>query len=365
MAKLSLKTAIQFIDQAVGMEELKAYRIQITEMLKDHPLVADPQQFNDKVNDLHDMIMIKTVKLAEESLSQEGFGEPPVPYALILFGSGGRREQTLWSDQDNGLIYAEPELKESLEAVEEYFTRLGERITSWLANAGYPLCEGGVTCNFSRWNKSLSAWKGMLREWQESPTWESVRYLLIVADMRFLIGNESLAHDLFHTFSEIASSPDMLQRMLENTLRRKPALGLFGHLITERYGEDTGKFDVKYGLYIPFASGIRLLAIQNKIYETSTRGRIEQLQKKSDIEPEFLLDWLRNFTNALYFRALAVFRDSGEYGPTPMLAINKLNQANKNEIKRALRSVKQLQKVAIQKVKLHPEIAFPIRRDES
>ena len=40
-------------------------------------------------------------------LEDEGFGKPPVPYAFILFGSGGRSEQTLWSDQDNGLIYEE------------------------------------------------------------------------------------------------------------------------------------------------------------------------------------------------------------------------------------------------------------------
>jgi hypothetical protein len=38
---------------------------------------------------------------------REGYGRPPVPYAWLALGSEGRREQTLRTDQDNALIFAD------------------------------------------------------------------------------------------------------------------------------------------------------------------------------------------------------------------------------------------------------------------
>ena len=62
-------------------------------------------------------------------------------------------------------------------------------------------------------------------------------------------------------------------------MHHKISLGVFGHLITERYGEDAGGFDIKYGAYIPIVNGIRLLAIQAGILATSTLERIKQLKE--------------------------------------------------------------------------------------
>ncbi|MFZ3138789.1 MAG: DUF294 nucleotidyltransferase-like domain-containing protein [Thermodesulfovibrionales bacterium] len=41
-------------------------------------------------------------------IAEERFGEPPVPYCWIAFGSEGRKEQTFKTDQDNALIYHDP-----------------------------------------------------------------------------------------------------------------------------------------------------------------------------------------------------------------------------------------------------------------
>jgi len=46
-----------------------------------------------------------TTRLLE--LAFERHGEPPAPYAWLVFGSGARSELTLASDQDNGLAYAD------------------------------------------------------------------------------------------------------------------------------------------------------------------------------------------------------------------------------------------------------------------
>lgn len=345
MTTLSLRTAELYVDRLESIPELLAFRKRMTDMLRDHPLGSFPQQFNDTVNGLQDKIMRKAISLAERSIVDE-WGPPPVPYAFVLFGSGGRREQTLWSDQDNGLIYADP-APETADRTKDYFKKLGDRIVSSLADAGYPPCEGGVTCDHSRWNKPAAAWREMLQGWERDSSWEAVRYLLIVADLRHLYGKRELAREVQAEFAAYTvRSPSAKKRMLENTLRRKPALGLFGHLITERYGENAGHFDVKYGLYIPFASGIRLLAIHEGVWATSTSKRLELLRQKSGLSTELLLEWQRNFSSALHFRFIATREpEPGKEAPPPMLDIGKLDASRKGELKRALRSVRKLQKV--------------------
>ena len=51
---------------------------------------------------LNDTLLVRILRWAEADL-----GPPPVPYAWIVFGSEGRMEQTLLTDQDNALIYGE------------------------------------------------------------------------------------------------------------------------------------------------------------------------------------------------------------------------------------------------------------------
>lgn len=46
--------------------------------------------------------------LAEVDLENAGHGRAPVAYSWLVAGSEGRREQTLKTDQDNGLVYRDP-----------------------------------------------------------------------------------------------------------------------------------------------------------------------------------------------------------------------------------------------------------------
>nr|WP_254438630.1 putative nucleotidyltransferase substrate binding domain-containing protein [Paenibacillus sp. DCT19] len=73
-------------------------------------------------------------------------------------------------------------------------------------------------------------------------------------------------------------------------------------MVTERFGEHAGGFDVKYGLYIPLVNSARFLALQHGIKETSTLKRIERLVSLEAV-PLTLLDAAgRAFVSALEFR---------------------------------------------------------------
>jgi CBS domain-containing protein len=86
------------------------------------------------VAEINDRLVAKILEFAEAELSP-----PPVPYCWVVLGSEGRREQTFKTDQDNALIYADPNDFNAGKA-QEYFTRFSHFVRDALARCGYPAC---------------------------------------------------------------------------------------------------------------------------------------------------------------------------------------------------------------------------------
>lgn len=325
------------IYNAVSMEQLRGLRDRMHDELRPS-LFDDVMEWNKSVNAAHDRLIAGTIELAEQTLRLEGFGVPPVPYAFLVVGSAGRMEQTLWSDQDNALIYAEPP-DDRVEETAAYFRMLTERVHGWLQAAGYPPCPGNVVCTNPLWRKPQSGWNGLLRQWLDDPQWENVRYLLMFADLRCLYGDQQLADGLRSAFmGMLAGYPVMLEHMLQNTLHHKIVIGVLGNIITERYGEDAGAFDVKYGAYIPLVNGIRLLALAAGLSASSTLERLQrlkELKRHSDAEVD---RWSEAFAIALELRSLAQHERQGDlYTTRGMLDPESLSKPNKRRLKQCLR----------------------------
>src|ERR671913_514063 len=68
------------------------------------------------VAELNDQLVRRVLDLTAVSLSAAG-DHPPVPYSWLVFGSEARREQTLRTDQDNGLVSAAQCLARRLRAL--------------------------------------------------------------------------------------------------------------------------------------------------------------------------------------------------------------------------------------------------------
>ncbi|TXK86039.1 DUF294 nucleotidyltransferase-like domain-containing protein [Paenibacillus sp. N3.4] len=345
MNHLSMEQILARIHRSEQFEEMRITRDQVHETIREHSLFSHSYEALQDVNRLHDAFIRRTIKLAEDNLEQEGCGKPPVPYAFILFGSGGRSEQTLWSDQDNGLIY-EQSLHHSEEELEAYFVKLVDCILYGLGILGYPPCQGNVISSNRQWRKPIAAYMDEMTAWFEEPDWEHVRYLLIMADMRAVYGFEDLVNRLKSEFlAYIQQHPTILKYLLSNTLHHKISLGVFGHLITERYGEDAGGFDIKYGAYIPIVNGVRLLSIQAGIIEASTLERI-RLLKESSFIPESLADeWRDAFGIALKLRDMTPFQLEEEmYTTRSKLSAEQLTKEVRQELKQCLRAGIDLQK---------------------
>jgi CBS domain-containing protein len=345
MKHLSMEQILDRIQQSEQFDEMRIARDQVHEMFREHLLFSHSPELDRDVNEIHDCLIRRTIQLAEHILEDEGQGKPPVPYAFILFGSGGRSEQTLWSDQDNGLIYADS-TEYDKEELELYFTRLVDCILQGLDVLGYPPCQGNVVSSNKQWRKPSSHYIKMMMGWFEEPVWENVRYLLIMADMRCIYGDDSLVNRLKGEFLKyVEQNPGILKYLLSNTLHHKISLGVFGHLITERYGEDAGGFDIKYGAYIPIVNGIRLLAIQSGIHQSSTFERLEQLKENSIITENHADEWKQAFGIAIKLRDITPYQiEEGMYTTRSKLSADQLTKELRQELKLCLRVGIDLQK---------------------
>jgi CBS domain-containing protein len=349
MVHLSWEQVQERILAAEDVSSLRAIREQAHEAYRDPLLFADFLDFHRGLNRMHDALIRRAVALAAAQTAkrsaQLGLPVPELPHAFVLFGSGGRSEMTLGSDQDNGLVYDDPGNGEEAAHAACYFEQLANRIHDWLLELGYAPCTGGVLAGNSMWRKSYTDFVRMVKGWMEEPVWENVRYLLIFSDMRCIYGDNTLADRLRCAHLDYAKAqPPVLRAMLRNTLHHKVAMGVFGQLITERYGEDAGGVDIKYGVYIPIVNGIRLLAVQAGIAASSTLERIDGLERAGAITAQLADEWREITKIALKLRAMTPLQQEGRlYTTRGKLQPEALTKEIRRELKRCLGVGRKLQ----------------------
>ncbi|WP_199621063.1 DUF294 nucleotidyltransferase-like domain-containing protein [Paenibacillus alkalitolerans] len=335
------------IEMSNGTDQLCQLRSEFHGSFGASFMTEDIENSMERLNAIHDAFIRKAVYLAEQSVGwKEGDRDKAVSYVLLLFGSGGRQEQTFSSDQDNGIVYeAAPGVAH--EVAEQYVAELGDAIQRQLEAIGYPPCDGNVLGSNVFWRRTTSGWGATLREWAELRSFETVRNLLIAADARPASGNSELANRFISEYSAMVQEYHrvLLPRMLESTLRHKVLIGVLGNLLTERYGADSGGIDIKYGIYIPMVNGIRLLALQEGIEATSTLKRIRELKRRGAIRSVTADDWESAFLSVLSFRTMVPTQsEHGFYTNRGKMPAKLLTKQVKKELKRTLRIGAQLQK---------------------
>lgn len=336
---------LQTIMSATSPEMLRSVRMQMQDDLRDQFTSLHIEKWNQKVGEVHDAVMRQAAVLCEQQLVEEGFGAPPADYAFVAFGSAGRREQTLGSDQDNGLVLADHDIED--EEVNHYFELFGNRLSAILETAGYPPCPGKVMVTNPLWRKTSLEWSRQLISWRSELGWEQVRYLMIAADLRHISGNPDLTAGVRNTIQGLFEQDSDLQEpfsaaVLQNTLRHKAALNVLGQVITEQVGEHAGEFDVKYGLYLPIVNAVRYLAVEYGSPASSTLERLSQLNQREAVPFRWVESCQTAFHTALRLRSVtAVKAGEGEQGGSSYLPQTLLKQKEiRRELREALGTVK-------------------------
>jgi CBS domain-containing protein len=216
------------------------------------------------------------------SMTLDETGPPPVPFVFMIMGSEGRQEQTLKTDQDNAIVYRDPQSSVAA-AVARYFKKFGEIACTLLNEAGYDFCSGDVMAKNPQWCQPLSRWKTYFSEWIHAAEAEDLLQASIFFDFRCGFGETALITELRqHLFTSLEGWSGFLRHLTENALYFKPPLGFFRNFVVESKGRHRNAFDIKSAM-TPIVDFARVYALKNGIQETNTLERLGQLRLKKVI----------------------------------------------------------------------------------
>jgi CBS domain-containing protein len=244
---------------------------------------------------LNDRILLRLIAL----LRANRFRTMPDGFAFVVLGSEGRREQTLTTDQDNAIIYADDLAPDQVAVIEEF----SRELIDGLIAIGVPPCPGGIMAKNAEWRRSLSGWKEALSQWLGSPTSEHILAGSMFFDLRTLYGDPSLEKELKeHILKRLQFEPMFLRYAAANVMRFKTPLGWFGHFRVETKGEHIGQLDVKKAGIFALTEGIKVLALEAGFMAGGTYERLAALVADGVFDRARADDLETSFNTLVYFR---------------------------------------------------------------
>jgi CBS domain-containing protein len=239
------------------------------------------------LSETHLMIQRRAIQLTLEWMESKGYGPPPADYALIIMGSGGRREMLLNPDQDNGIIIEDSAAKENKQ-VAEWFERFSKRVNRNLDKVGYMICPGEIMARNPMYRKSLSQLKKQVSHITAKPTEKAARWSNVLFDFDTLYGNDALTMELRrHVLAEIQKKPRLLKLMADHDAEGRPAIGFFNQLIITTKDEQGEWIDIKRNGLRIVSDVARVFALQNGVAVQNTSDRLKALARIGKLSDDF------------------------------------------------------------------------------
>ena len=242
---------------------------------------ASSTQITQLVTLLNDHTVCRVIELVLEEL-----GDPGVPFSWLCFGSEGRREQTLHTDQDNGILF-EADSPEQAEHMRQRLLPVARRINQRLAECGFALCRGNIMAGNPELCLSRREWAQRFAAFVREATPESLLASSIYFDLRVVWGDEQGCAQLRRQLLADVADNSLFQRLLAaNALRHRPPLGRFRDSVVARKGAEQDTSHLKEAGLTPFVDGARLLALAHGVEDSSTLRRFAELVRLEVIDAQ-------------------------------------------------------------------------------
>lgn len=263
-------------------------------------------------------------------------------FCWIALGSEGRHEQTMFTDQDNGIIFAGAH---DAAAIRDRLLPLARRINDGLDACGFPLCKGDVMAGNPQWCLSLAEWKQRFASWIERPDPEAILNSTIFFDFRPLCGTATLAGELrgwLHT--ALSGQTRFFHSLSAEALKRAPPIGFFRDFVVDLDPAHPDTLDLKVAAATMFVDAARVLSLHRGVAETSTAGRLRRAAAEMQVPPAEAEAWIDafHFIQLLRLRRQYELIDAGQ-PPHNRIHPYKLNDLDRKFLLEALRQAKRLQ----------------------
>ena len=225
------------------------------------------------ISTLNDLLTVRIIEL-ELARAKSHPEWIDVDFCWLALGSEGRFEQTLATDQDNGIIFRTP-ANTTREEVRARLLPLAASINAALDACGFPLCKGEIMASNPRWCLSSQEWEGIFSQWISRGDGEELLNASIFFDFRPIYGNAELARELRAWLrGKIRNNRMFLRKMVENALGNRPPLSLLRNFLVERKGESQNTLNLKINGVTPFVDAARIFALASGSTETGTTPRL-------------------------------------------------------------------------------------------
>lgn len=346
MYNASLANLAKQITNATSLKELKQSHNRVYGVLEKEKTTLTPENsllFYRDINTLHMKLMIEAIKLAELEVDEKCIGLRPKRCCWYLLGSGARQEQTVWTDQDNGIIY-ECESEDYL-SCRAYIRAFAETGTDYLNEIGFAYCDGNIMATNERWAKEKEELLFDIKRYVMNHLPEDISYLYMLSDIKAIYGDEQLIHEVKQDLHDVINESKETRRLLrEHVSKPTVPLGAFGQIFTERWGENSGQVDIKYGVYVPIVNSVKCLSLISHGHQMTTLSRLKELKEQHVITDETYYSIYSGFITILYFRLkISIVKSASEYH----VLFKYLTKEDRFILKKAMKAAKKIQHIAL------------------
>ncbi len=293
------------------------------------------EQLTQIITTLNDLLTTRIIELELRESPARG-----IEFCWLALGSEGRFEQTLNTDQDNGIIFA---LKDNQDpaALRAVLLPFAKRINLALAECGFPLCGGDVMASNPKWCLSLDEWQTTFDKWIYHGGPMDLLHSTIFFDFRPLYGATHLGTALREWLQAAApQNSRFLHQLAVNALRNRPPLGMVRDFVT---GDDH-TIDLKMNGITPFVDAARIFSLATGGTHTNTLQRLREIALPLNISTRDVDAYCQAFLFIQLLR-LRLHHVQSEQGTTLTNRVDPdtLNNLDQRILKEAFRQARKLQ----------------------
>ncbi len=266
----------------------------------------------------------------------------------IGMGSEGRSEQTIATDQDNGLIFVPNDPAAAPDAIRDRLLPFAREVNEGLDALGYPLCKGGVMAMNPKWCASLDEWRAAFFAWIDRGDPQSLLEANIFFDFRALWGEAALAEVLRVDIAGRAKgNPRFLKQMSDNALTVRPPLNWMGEIAAKEDDRGVTGIDLKASGTAAFVDGARILSLASGVTATNTVERMQAAGAAKGIAEGEINAWADAFEYLQFLRLRTQHRRASGMLPASeslnLVPLDDLSELDRRILKEALRQCRKLQ----------------------
>lgn len=255
---------------------------------------------------------------------------------LMVMGSEGRGEQTVRTDQDNGLLLTHPVDADELARFRADFAGALERF-------GFPPCLGGVMVSNPQWSQTIEDFIRQLRGWVLTPDDLSPMNLGIFFDATAVAGRGDLVERARAAVVDMMRGETARLAFFARAIDQfeNASAGVLTSLMVS-VGVASGVIHIKKSGTFPIVHGVRTLAIEFGLAETATARRIDALTAQAVFGEEFGRDLKSALSYLMEVRLRSQLRamKSGRREEEAIVRLGELSTGDRDLLRDSLKVVK-------------------------